>query len=141
MTPKQAGLVKVGYLTILNMREEFSAAFFKRLFQQDPAFRALFEDDLQGRTSWLVASLGTLVENMGSADRAKRTGTMPAPGNPASRMLEYHYFSIGAALLQALEDCLGKLFTPAMEEAWAIAYYRHGTGMFPLYEEKRREAA
>lgn len=140
MTPKQTGLVKAGYGTILNMREKFSTAFFKRLFQQDPEFRALFKDDPRGRTIWLVASLGTLAGNLDSAGSVERAGMMPEAGDIAGTMLEYSYFTIGATLLQVLEDSLGKLFTPAMEEAWAMAYYRHGADMFAPYEDMREAA-
>jgi nitric oxide dioxygenase len=140
MTPKQIDLVEIGYHTAMNMREGISAAFFERLFELDPDFRDLFEDDLRDRASWLIAALGNLVGNIHSAGATGGNGPLPAGDGAENTILEYHFFTVGGALLWALEDSLGRLFSPAMEEAWAAAFYSHSTGMFPPLDEMREAA-
>jgi len=134
MTPKQMDLVEVGYHAVLNMREPFSTAFFEQLFELDPDFRDLFGDDIQGRTSWLSTALGNLVASAGG------NSPLPAGDGATNTILEYRYFTVGAALLWALEESLGRLFSPAMEEAWAAAFYSHSVGMFPPFGEMRAAA-
>ena len=78
----------------------------------------------QDRTNWLIASLGTLVANI---DTAGGNGTN-------NSILDARYFTVGAGLLWALEDSLGGVFSPALEEAWAAAFYNYSAGMFPTFE-------
>lgn len=137
MTPKQFDLVDVGYRKVLTMRERFSNAFFDQLFELDPDFRELFEGGFQDRTNWLITSLGILVANINSADGNSR----PPAGNGARyTILDVRYFTVGAALLYALEDSLGASFSPAMEEAWAAGFYNYNVGMFPPFDEMSEAA-
>jgi hemoglobin-like flavoprotein len=119
------------------MRERFSNAFFDQLFELDPEFRDLFEGGIQDRTNWLVSSLGTLAANIKSAGN---NGWLPTGNGAKSTLLEVRYFSVGAALLWALEDSLDGVFSPAMEEAWAVGFYNYNVGMFPPFDEMSEAA-
>jgi hemoglobin-like flavoprotein len=131
MTPKQFDLVATGYRTVLSKRERFSDAFFDQLFELDPEFRDLFEGGFQDRTNWLITSMGILVANINSAGC---NGRLPAGNGARYTILDVRYFTVGAALLWALEDSLGGLFSPAMEEAWAAAFHNYSAGMFPTFD-------
>ena len=131
MTPQQFDLIEVGYRTVLIMPERFSDAFFDQLFELDPEFSDLFEGGFQDRTNWLIASLGTLVANI---DSAGDNSPLPAGNGAKNTILDARYFTVGAALLWALEDSLGGLSSPAMEEAWAAAFYNYSAGMFPTFD-------
>jgi len=132
MTPKQTYLVEIGYHAVLNMREEFSATFFGRLFEPDPDFGELYESDSHDRTSWLISSLATLMANI-TVDGGN--GHQQPHSIAGSRILEYRFFTVGAALLWAMEDSMGGFYSPAMEEAWATAFLNHSDGMFPSFDE------
>ena len=95
--------------------------FYRNLFTLDPSLRSLFHTtiELQGRKfmdslEYTVASLENpqaLIPALEAMGRRHVTyGTKPG-----------HYATVVQALLQTLDECLEKEFTPAVEAAWRRA--------------------
>jgi nitric oxide dioxygenase len=104
------------------MPEVAGALFYERLFESHPGFRPLFKNDMRIQGVKLMTMLATIVYNL------PEPGTiLPAIRDLAIRHVEYgvkltDYDALREALLWTLEQALGKDFTPAVREVWALCY-------------------
>lgn len=122
MTPDQIALVRESFARIAPQRETVAARFYEKLFDIDPSVRPLFRGDLRAQGTKLMAALGAVVASLddlgpvldGVRDLARR--------HVRYGVEERHYASVGQALMATLQEGFGPAFTPALREAWAIAY-------------------
>jgi hemoglobin-like flavoprotein len=107
-----------------------AALFYERLFALDPQLASLFaHTDMERQGKKLLQALSVVVA---TADRLHTLG--PSLEELGRGHLRYgvedqHYDTVGIALLATLESALGKAFTPAVREAWALAYAGVATNM------------
>jgi hemoglobin-like flavoprotein len=107
-----------------------AALFYERLFTLDPQLASLFaHTDMERQGKKLLQALSVVVA---TADRLHTLG--PSLEELGRGHLRYgvedrHYDTVGIALLATLESALGKAFTPAVREAWALAYASVATHM------------
>lgn len=123
MTPHQIHLIRSSFAPLMPLAPTVAEAFYAQLFARDPALRALF------RGSAMVEQGARLMQMIGAAiDLLDR----PASLNPVLLKLgqrhagygvvEAHYASVGAALLDTLAAGLGDGFTAEVREAWTVMY-------------------
>jgi len=123
MTPQQIQLVRGSFEPLKPLAASVAEAFYAQLFARDPALRALFRGgDMAGQGERLMQMLSAAIELL---DR-------PASLNPILLKLgqrhagygvvEAHYASVGAALLDTLAAGLGEGFTAEVREAWTTMY-------------------
>ena len=122
MTPHQIQLVKSSFAAVEPIADVAATIFYRRLFDLDPALRALFPSDLTAQRRNLMQTLTVVVRNL---DRLE--GILPAVESLGARHAGYRvrsddYETVGAALLDTLEEGLGEAFTPDVRAAWAAAY-------------------
>ena len=122
MTPHQIQLVKTSFASVEPIADVAATIFYRRLFDLDPALRALFPSDLTAQRRNLMQTLTVVVRNL---DRLE--GILPAVESLGARHAGYRvrpddYETVGAALLDTLEEGLGEAFTPEVRAAWAAAY-------------------
>ena len=122
MNPVDIALVQGSFRKIAPIADQAAALFYTRLFELDPALRALFRGDMQEQGRKLMAMLATAV---GSLDRLE--SLIPAVQALGARharygVLEEHYASVGAALIWTLQKALGLEFSPGLRAAWTEAY-------------------
>jgi nitric oxide dioxygenase len=122
MTPHQIQLVKTSFASVEPIADVAATIFYRRLFDLDPALRALFPSDLTAQRRNLMQTLTVVVRNL---DRIE--GILPAVESLGARHAGYRvrpddYETVGAALLDTLEEGLGEAFTPEVRAAWAAAY-------------------
>jgi nitric oxide dioxygenase len=122
MTPHQIQLVKTSFVSVEPIADVAATIFYRRLFDLDPALRALFPSDLTAQRRNLMQTLTVVVRNL---DRIE--GILPAVESLGARHAGYRvrpddYETVGAALLDTLEEGLGEAFTPDVRAAWAAAY-------------------
>lgn len=97
-------------------------AFYRRLFELDPALRTLFPDHLGAQADKLAAMLASIIAAL------DHPAGLPAMFADLGRrhvgygVREAHYDAVGAALLRGLHDALGNAWSPAVEDAWAQLY-------------------
>lgn len=122
MTPEKIALVRSSWQQVLPIQETAARLFYERLFELDPALRALFKGDLteQGRKlmtmiNMVVTSLDNLAPLLGTVEDLGRR-------HVGYGVTEAHYDTVGSALLWTLDKGLGEQFTPAVEGAWTEAY-------------------
>ena len=122
MTPRQIQLVRSSFETVAPIADVAATIFYRRLFDLDPALRALFPSDLTAQKRNLMQTLTVVVKNL---DRLE--GILPAVEALGQRHATYRvrrddYETVGAALLDTLEEGLGEAFTQEVRTAWAAAY-------------------
>jgi nitric oxide dioxygenase len=123
MTPAQTALVEQSFRLVAPIAEPAAAIFYRRLFELDPALRPMFAGaDMASQGRKLMAAIGFVVGNL-----RRPEALLPAVAELGRRHAGYgvqpaHYATVGAALLDTLQEGLGEAFTPALREAWAAAY-------------------
>lgn len=122
MTPEQIALVQSSFARVEPAADAVATLFYARLFASDPSLRPLFMGDMAEQRRKLMAMLRLVVRGLDRLD-----GLIPALEALGRRHTIYgvrdeHYATVGDALLWTLEQSLGDDCTPAVREAWAIAY-------------------
>lgn len=122
MTPRQIQLVRETFAAVEPIADTAATIFYRRLFDLDPDLRALFPSDLTAQRRNLMQTLTVVVRNL---DRLE--GIVPAVEALGRRHAGYRvraddYETVGAALLDTLEEGLADAFTPEVRAAWTAAY-------------------
>jgi hemoglobin-like flavoprotein len=122
MKPDNIALVKDSWQQVLPIQDTAASLFYGRLFELDPALRALFRGDMaeQGRKlmtmiTMVVTSLDNLAPLLGAVEDLGRR-------HVGYGVTDAHYDTVGSALLWTLGKGLGEQFTPPVEAAWIEAY-------------------
>ncbi len=123
MTPERERLVRESWAKVLPSVGEASRLFYERLFELDPAARAMFGHvDMREQGAKFMGMLGSIV---GSLDRAQSLVADAASlgrRHTAYGVKPEQYESVGAALIWMLDQMLGEEFTPEVRAAWMETY-------------------
>ncbi|NPD69159.1 NO-inducible flavohemoprotein [Lichenicola cladoniae] len=126
LSPETVAIVKATEPALAQYGEAISLRMYERLFQ-DEAVRALFNQANQGKDGAQVKALAAAVLAYArNIDALETLGSMVervAQKHVGFHVLPEHYPIVGAALLAAIADVLGKAATPAVIEAWRQAYW------------------
>lgn len=122
MTSDQIRLVQSSFQKIIPISESAADLFYQRLFELDPALRALFKGDMKDQGRKLTHMIAAAVQGLDKPETI-----IPVVQNLGKRHASYgvqtrHYDTVGAALLWTLEQGLGEGFTPEIKAAWAETY-------------------
>jgi hemoglobin-like flavoprotein len=122
MTPRQIELVRSSFAIVEPIADVAATIFYRRLFDLDPALRDLFPADLTAQRRNLMQTLTVVVRGLDRLDHI-----VPAVEALGRRHTGYgvrpeHFETVGAALLETLEEGLGAVFTSETRDAWAAAY-------------------
>ena len=122
LTPAQKALVKESFNLVAPIADTAGELFYRRLFELDPALRALFHADVSSQATKLMQTLAIAVHSLDNLDRI-----VPALHALGRRHVDYgvterHFDVVGAALLWTLEQGLGASFTPEVRDAWSAVY-------------------
>ena len=120
MTPDQIALVEQTVATV--DLDALAADFYRHAFAADPALSAMFTTDAAVQRARFAAELNEIVLSIRSLDAfVARTRELGAR-HRGYGVRAGHYRLMGASLLAALAGQLGDQWTPALEEAWTLAY-------------------
>jgi hemoglobin-like flavoprotein len=133
MKPEDKKLVQDSFAKVVPIAAQAAALFYQNLFAKDPALKPLFKGDMKEQGDKLMKMIATAVNGLDRLDVI-----VPAVQDLARRHVAYgvkaeHYDTVGAALLQTLEQGLGAAFTPAVKQAW--------TGVYGLLATTMKDAA
>ena len=122
MTPEQVAIVKSTWSLVVPIREKAAELFYGRLFELDPALKALFKADIAEQGRKLMGMIGTAVNGLDNL-----ASLVPAVQALGARHVGYgvkpeHYKTVADALLWTLERGLGPAFTPEARTAWTETY-------------------
>jgi hemoglobin-like flavoprotein len=124
MTSDQVAAVRHTWAKVAPMTERAAAIFYERLFELDPAARALFAATDLGKQGQKLAQTLTIV--VGLLDRPEEllAALEPLGRRHATYGVGWRHYGLAAdALFTALECCLGPAFIPEARAAWSVAYW------------------
>ena len=123
IAPEQVELVRTTWTYVAPMAEQAATLFYNRLFELDPAIKPMFApSNLKVEKRKLMQTIGIAVKHLHRLEEI-----VPAVRDLGKRHAGYgvqerHYDTVGEALLWALEEGLGELFTHEVKSAWAVTY-------------------
>lgn len=122
LTSTQKRLVQESFATIAPIADDAAALFYRRLFEIDPALRAMFRGDMADQRKKLMQMLTAAVKGLDRLDQLVPVVQDLGRRHAAYGVVDAHYDTVGAALLWTLEKGLGQAFTPETRDAWASVY-------------------
>ncbi len=122
MNDDTIALVRSSWKQVEAIAPAAAALFYSHLFAADPGLRPLFKGDLQQQGDKLMQMIGAAVGKLDDLPRL-----VPVLQGLAQRHAGYgvqaaHYDTVGAALLQTLDEGLGDAFSPPVRAAWREVY-------------------
>jgi hemoglobin-like flavoprotein len=118
MTTTEIKSIRKSFQLMEGKTDLVAALFYNRLFQLDPSLRPLFRGDMKEQGKKLMDTMAVL---NGSLERFHTlVDTLRHMGK---RHAQYgvrpeHYTTVGAALLQTLQEFAGPKFDSAIQDAW-----------------------
>ena len=122
MTPEQMQLVQTSWAKVTPIAPQAAELFYDRLFELDPSLRALFKGNMQAQGAKLTLAITLVVRSLDRLDSLLPDLRALGRRHAGYGVQAAHYDTVGAALLETLEQGLGPAFTPATRTAWAEAY-------------------
>lgn len=123
MTRDQIQLVRSSWSMIAERADVFTARFYSRLFEIDSDAARLFSGVDMGAQQWKLAhTLGVVVQALDDLDTLLPAVTALGERHTRYGVERRHFEPVGAALLQAFADTLGRRFTSEARAAWTGAY-------------------
>ncbi len=122
ITARQKMLVQQSFEKVLPIADTAADIFYKKLFEYDPALKALFKKPMVEQGKVLMATLKVAVKSLDDID-----GLVGVLQKLAERHKGYgvkidDYTPVGNALLYTLKTGLGDAFTPELKQAWIAVY-------------------
>ncbi|WP_246838900.1 globin family protein [Leptospira yasudae] len=115
-------MVRSSFEKVYGNKEEVATLFYKKLFELEPTYKAMFKGDMAEQGRKLMLMLRTLVSGLGDL-----SSLVPVIEDMGKRHLKYgvkveDYNVVGEALLATLQQGLGEEFTPKLKGLWAAVY-------------------
>jgi hemoglobin-like flavoprotein len=119
---------------VVPIGETAADLFYRRLFELEPAYRALFKEDLTAQKRKLLAMLAFIVKSLSWVEASWRDEIDPESDlflvvlalgrrhRELYKVPEEAYATVREALLWTLDYGLGEAFTPEARMAWKRVY-------------------
>ncbi len=141
MNPREIALVQNSFRAVAPIADQAAALFYARLFELDPALRALFHGDMREQGRKLLAVLGVAVGNLGQLESILPAIRGLGIQHASHGVHDGHYATVGAALLWTLEKGLGAAFTAEVRAAWTTVYSTLASTMLDAAHASKTQAA
>ena len=107
MTPEANKRVQDSFAKVVPIADQAAALFYQNLFTKDPSLKSLFKGDMVEQGKKLMQMIAAAVRGLDRLDTL-----VPVVRDLGRRHVKYgvlpgHYDTVGAALLQTLEQGLG----------------------------------
>src|SRR5262249_31990561 len=129
MTPTEIAIIISSFRKVVPIADQAAALFYARLFELDPALRALFRGNMHEQGKNLMAMLAKTVALLDKGEMLLPVVRELGARHAGYGAMEEHYATVGAALIWTLQKGLGPEFTPAVSAAWTKAYSLIATTM------------
>lgn len=122
MNQIQKELVQKTWIMVEPNADTAAEIFYGRLFEQEPAFKAMFKSDMSKQGKMLMKTISLAVAALDDVEPL-----VPVLKNLGARHAAYgvkdsDYEVVGSALLWTLKKGLGDNFTPEVKNAWTEVY-------------------
>lgn len=122
MNPNTITLVQESWKKVAAIAPQAAALFYQNLFAADPALKSLFKGDMTDQGKKLMQMIGAAVGKLNDLDTLVPILQSLGSRHDTYGVQEAHYQTVGAALLQTLEQGLGAEFTSEVAAAWSSVY-------------------
>jgi nitric oxide dioxygenase len=136
MEANQLQLVLDSLTLVQPLADQIAKSFYMHLFEVVPSAKKLFTGDMERQGSMLMTSLSLAVSGLSNMDDIL----------PSVQALGERHFSYGVkpeyyqpaleSFIWALEQHLGDRFTPALKEAWTVAFKALTETMLSTYDSQ-----
>ena len=120
MTPSQVAIVSSTVQTL--DLDALVVDFYRRAFAADPEVAAMFTSDPATQRQRFALELQTIVSSISDLDEFCANAAALGARHRTYGVRASHYRTMGDALLASLAAALGDGWTPAVEEAWTLAF-------------------
>ena len=115
-------LVQETFAAVAPIADDVAALFYRRLFEIDPSLQEMFRGNMAEQRKKLMQMLTAAVKGLDHLEQL-----VPAVQGLGRRhaiygVRDFHYETVGAALLWTLQKALGTAFTADARQAWATVY-------------------
>lgn len=122
LTLTQIELVQNTFAIIAPIADDAASLFYRRLFEIDPSLKDMFKGDMAEQRRKLMQMLTAAVKGLPRLDRLVPVVEDLGRRHAGYGVSDWHYDTVGAALIWTLEKGLGSAFTPEVKEAWTTVY-------------------
>lgn len=122
MDKQQKDLVKISFAQVAKISDTAAGLFYQRLFELDPALRAMFKGDLVEQGRKLMQMLALVVGGLDYFETMRSSLQQLGARHIGYGVTAEHYQTVGAALIWTLEQGLGDGFTKDVRAAWTAVY-------------------
>lgn len=122
MTPRQIEIIEDSWDYIITNTEEAGNLFYNRLFQQSPALRPLFKDDMRDQERKLISLITFAVSKLKNIDSIISDVQALGTRHKGYGVKDEHYNDVASALLWTLEQGLGDRWNNEVKQAWTDLY-------------------
>jgi hemoglobin-like flavoprotein len=118
----QITIVQQSWQSLAGIKDQVGGIFYGKLFKLDPTLRALFRGDIEQQGHKLVAMIDAAVAGLDNTGAL--IGVLVALGQRHKHygVVDQHYDTVAAALLETLAAGLGENFTAEVQAAWVAVY-------------------
>lgn len=122
MTETQIALVQNSFRAVQPIADTAARLFYDHLFTLDPTLRPMFRGDIAEQGRKLMHMLSVAVHGLSKLDQIVPAVEQLGVRHAGYGVRDEHYATVGAALLDTLQQGLGEQFTPDVRDAWVAAY-------------------
>jgi hemoglobin-like flavoprotein len=122
VTAAQKTLVQATFSAIAPLADDVALMFYSRLFEIDPSLRRMFREDMAEQRKKLMQMLTAAVKGLDHLEQLVPAVQELGRRHAIYGVRDFHYETVGAALLWTLQKTLGTSFTADARQAWATVY-------------------
>lgn len=122
MTPQQIEQVKKTWVMVVPISDKAAELFYGRLFELEPAYKAMFKNDMTEQGKKLMKTINIAVEALDDVEPLIPVLKKMGADHYGYGVRERDYNVVGSALLWTLEQGLGDAFTDEVKNGWAAVY-------------------
>ena len=121
-TQTDIALVRETFDIIVPIADVAADLFYERLFYMAPSLRRMFPEDMRDQKRKLIMMLAMAVNGLENLDTLAPVLMQLGARHAGYGVKDYHYKTVGEALIWTLERGLANQFTPDVERAWVRVY-------------------
>jgi len=122
ITPQQKELVQKTWVMVVPIADTAAALFYGRLFELEPAYKAMFKNDMTEQGKKLMKTINIAVEALDDVEPLIPILKQMGADHVGYGVKDRDYNVVGAALLWTLGKGLGDTFTDEVKNAWGAVY-------------------
>ena len=119
---EQAELIRHSLIQIHPIADQIAKSFYAHLFEVTPHLRKLFTGDMNRQGTMLMTSLELAVNSLGNPESILSAVEALGERHVSYGVKAEYYPLAKEAYLWSLEKHLGDGFTPAVRDAWTVAF-------------------